>query len=75
MDYHVILIEYGKPTHHWFYIDHLQALAQLRHLTEAYLEVNDVSATIVKAGHSDRDLSVYELLQRLIISPEPYHLD
>lgn len=70
MDYHVILIESGRPTHHWFYHDATLAICQLERLMLAYEEVNEVSATIVKAGLPERDLTCTELLQGQIVRPD-----
>lgn len=72
MDYHVILIEYGKPTHRWFYHDLVSALQQLERLLQAYVEVNDVSATIIKAGKYERDSTCSELILNQIVRPDPY---
>lgn len=69
MDYHVILIEYGKPTHRWFYHDLTSAIAQLEHLLLAYIEVNEVTATIIKAGQYERNSTCSELILNQIIRP------
>lgn len=70
MDYHVILIEYGKPTHRWFYHNLESALQQLEMLLKVYVEVNEVSATIVKAGLPERDLTCSELILNQIVRPD-----
>lgn len=70
MDYHVILIEYGKPTHHWFYHNLESALQQLEMLLKVYVEVNEVSATIVKAGLPERDFTCSELILNQIVRPD-----
>lgn len=69
MEYHVILIEYGKPTHHWVYPYAEDALAQLGKLLIAFQEVNEVSATLIKAEQNDRR-SCSELILTQIDRPD-----
>lgn len=71
MEYHVILIEYGHATHHWRYNCIECAVQQLNRLLVAYEEVNEVCATIVKAGASDSTQSTEWLIENQLAHPDP----
>lgn len=51
MDYHVIVIEKGKPTHHWCYGELELAIKQLSSLLTVFNDVPQISATIVKSSN------------------------
>lgn len=69
MDYHVILIEYGKPTHRWVYQDLNFAVKQLHMLLQVFSEVNEITATLIKAGVPEREWTCSQLIQNQIIRP------
>ena len=69
MDYHVIMIEYGRPTHHWFFTEVDDAIIQLERLNHAFEECDEVYATLVKSRPSDRYLTPDQLLQLMIVPP------
>lgn len=69
MDYHVILIECGRPTHHWLYHDVHTAIMQVERLNNAFQECNEVYATFIKAGFPDRGKMPDQLIQEMIVPP------
>lgn len=67
MMYKVIMLECRLPTHCWQYEFAFDALKQLERLTLAFEEVNEVSFTIVKHGHDDRNFSCSELIKNQVL--------
>lgn len=75
MEYHVILIEYGRATHRWRYTCLESAVKQLDRLLVAFEEVNEICPTIVKVAVSDSNRPADWLIENQLLHPDPYLTD